>query len=66
MLKDVFVNIVDLMQYRTDRQRARGVIKPRKFRTLKRLKEYSNKTGKYYNKEEAKAGMLRELLKILK
>lgn len=66
VLKKVFVNIVDLMQYRTDQQKGRGATKPQKFCTLKQLKEYSNKMAKYYSKEEAKAEMLRELLKVLK
>jgi len=65
-LREVFVNIVDLMQYRMDRQRGMPGQKPRKFRTLKQLSEYSREHGKYYNKEEAKAEMLRELLKVLK
>ena len=64
-LKGVFVNIVDLMQYRTDRQKRRFTGKPQKFQTLKRLKEYSLEKGKYYRKEDAKAEMLRELLKVL-
>ena len=64
-LKEVFVNIVDLMQYRTDHQKGRFARKPRKFRTLEQLKEYSDQEGKYYSKEHAKAEMLRELLKVL-
>jgi hypothetical protein len=66
-LKDVFVNIVDLMQYRTDRRhQGRGARKPRKFESLEQLRKYSEQEGKYYNKQEAKAEMLRELLKVLK
>ena len=64
-LKEVFVNIVDLMQYRTDHQKGRFALKPPKFRTLEQLKEYSDQEGKYYSKEHAKAEMLRELLKVL-
>jgi hypothetical protein len=65
-LREVFVNIVDLVQYRKDRQQRRGASKPRTFRTLGQLKQYASNTGKYYNKENAKAEMLRELLKELK
>ena len=64
-LRGIFVNIVDLMQYRTDRKRGRDIRKPRKFRTLKQLKDYSHEAGKFYNKEEAKADLLRELLRVL-
>lgn len=65
-LKEVFVNIVDLMQYRMDRQSGRTAQRPRMFDTLEELSEYSNTHRKYYNKEEAKAEMLRELLKVLR
>ena len=61
-LKTVFVNIVDLMEYRRRGRRGR---KPRKFMTLEQLKEYSSEERKYYPKETAKAEMLRELLKEL-
>jgi len=61
-LRTVFVNIVDLMQYRRDRRRGR---KPERFDNLEQLKQYSSDHGKYYPKESAKAEMLRELLKIL-
>ena len=64
-LKEVFVNIVDLMQYRTDRQKGRGASKPRKFQSLAQLRKYSEQSEKYYPKKEAKAEMLRELLKVL-
>jgi len=64
-LKEVFVNIVDLMQYRTDRQKGRLARKPRKFGSLEELSAYSQGSQKYYNREEAKAEMLRELLKVL-
>jgi hypothetical protein len=61
-LRDVFVNIVDLMQYRRDRRKGQ---KPERFDNLEELKEYSQDCGKYYPKESAKAEMLRELLKVL-
>jgi len=65
-LKEVFVNIVDLMQYRTDRRhQGRVARKPRKFNSLEQLRKYSEQEGKYYSKQEAKAEMLRELLKVL-
>ena len=64
-LKEVFVNIVDLMQYRTDLQKRKFTRKPRKFQTLEQLREYSDQEGKYYSKTDAKAEMLRELLKVL-
>jgi hypothetical protein len=65
VLRRSFVNIVDLMQYRADRKGRRVATKPRKFRTLNELKQYSRSSGKYYAKEEAKAEMLRELLRVL-
>lgn len=64
-LREVFVNIVDLMQYRKDRQMGLPGKKPTKFRTLAKLKNYSASTEKYYPRMEAKAQMLRELLKEL-
>src|SRR5271154_3813356 len=36
-LKEVYVNIVDLMQYRPDHRKRRFARKPRKFRTLEQL-----------------------------
>jgi len=65
VLRKIFVNIVDLMQYRMDRQSRRAARKPEKFRNLGQLKNYCLKTEKYYGKKEAKAEMLRELLKVL-
>lgn len=65
LLRGVFVNIVDLMQYRTDRHRRRAARKPEKFRTLRQLRKYCQETGKYYSKKEAKAETLRVLLKVL-
>ena len=61
-LRTIFVNIVDLMQYRRDGRTGR---KPRRFNDVENLKEYSLSHGKYYPKESAKAEMLRELLKVL-
>jgi hypothetical protein len=61
-LKAVFVNIVDLMQYRRN---GREGEKPKRFHNLKGLKKYSEDCRKYYPKESAKAEMLRELLKVL-
>jgi hypothetical protein len=58
-LRKVFVNIVDLMQYRLNGRRGE---KPRRFKSLRGLKEYSFNCNKYYSKERAKAEMLRELL----
>jgi hypothetical protein len=64
-LREVFVNIVDLVQYRKDLEQGREASKPRTFRTLGQLRHYASNTGKYYPKENAKAEMLRELLKEL-
>jgi hypothetical protein len=63
VLREVFVNIVDLMQYRKDCQHGKRASKPQKFRSLKQLSQYTRNEEKYYNKENAKAEMLRELLK---
>jgi hypothetical protein len=64
-LKEVFVNIVDLVQYRKDRKRGLRARTPTKFDSLEELREYSAVEEKYYPKENAKAEMLRELLKEL-
>ena len=64
-LKGVFVNIVDLIQYRQDKGRGMKAKKPRKFCDLKELKEYSAHNRKYYPLQEAKSEMLNELLKVL-
>jgi hypothetical protein len=61
-LSKVFVNIVDLMEYRRKGRRRR---KPKQFADLEELREYSHDTKKYYPKENAKAEMLRVLLKVL-
>lgn len=64
-LKGVFVNIVDLVQYRRDRQIGLRGNEPTKFDSLEELREYSEDSGKYYPRKNAKAQMLRELLKEL-
>ena len=61
-LRAVFVNIVDLMQYRRNGRRGR---KPELFGTVEELRIYSVAHKKFYSKENAKAEMLRELLKVL-
>jgi len=65
MLKGVFVNIVDLVQYRRDRDRGVVARKPRKFGSLEALRRYSEEESKYYPKDNAKSEMLRELLQVL-
>jgi hypothetical protein len=60
-LKAVFVNIVDLMQYRRNGKEGGA----KRFHNLKGLKKYSQQYGKYYPKETAKAEMLQKLLKVL-
>ena len=65
MLKGVFVNIVDLVQYRRDRDRGVMTRKPRKFGTLEELRRYSEEERKYYPRDNAKSEMLRELLQVL-
>jgi hypothetical protein len=64
-LKAVYVNIVDLVQYR--RERRNGTINEtvRRFGSLEQLKDYSSQNQKWYPKATAKAEMLRVLLKIL-
>jgi hypothetical protein len=62
-LKGVFVNIVDLMQYRKDQKGGSRVKRPRKFANLEELRQYSKSEGKYYPLQAAKSEMLRELLK---
>jgi hypothetical protein len=64
-LTSVFVNIVDLVQYRKDRRAGRWSPKATRFRNLHDLKKYSMDEKKWYPKETAKAEMLRDLLKIL-
>jgi hypothetical protein len=64
-LSSVFVNIVDLMQYRHDRNAGRWAEPARLFESLEDLQEYSEKERKWYPKQSAKAEMLRELLKVL-
>src|SRR5579859_820850 len=65
-LKGVYVNIVDLVQYRKDRKAGRRYTRPRQFRNLKELSDYSNDEKKWYPVESAKAEMLKELLKVLR
>jgi len=61
-LSGVFVNIVDLVQYRRDK-RAGGNPKPvTLFHTREELVEYTRSTGRFYPTENARAAMLRVLL----
>jgi len=64
-LRAVYVNIVDLMQYRKDRAAGRRADLPPLFGSLEELSEYSDNEKKWYPRETAKAEMLRELLKVL-
>jgi hypothetical protein len=64
-LRKVYVNIVDLVQYRKDKRHRRRARKVTKFDTLDELSDYSTSTWKWYPRETAKAEMLRELLKVL-
>jgi hypothetical protein len=61
-LKVVFVNIVDLMQYRRNGKKGS---KPERFPDLKGLKKYSLERKKYYPLDSAKAEVLQVLLKVL-
>jgi hypothetical protein len=61
-LRQVFVNIVDLVEYRRNGRKGQ---KPKRFPSLKKLKGYCKVEVKYYRKERAKAEMLRVLLKQL-
>jgi hypothetical protein len=64
-LRNVYVNIVDLVQYRIDRRARRRATRPIRFDSLEELSVYTEETKKWYPRETAKAEMLRELLKIL-
>jgi hypothetical protein len=64
-LREVFVNIVDLVQYRRECQMGLRAKKPRIFNSLQGLRDYSESKEKYYPRKDAKAEMLRELLKVL-
>jgi len=64
-LSKVYVNIVDLVQYRKDKRRGKPAQPPALFGSLEELKEYSKENGKWYPRESAKAEMLRVLLKTL-
>lgn len=64
-LKGVFVNIVDLTQYRRDIRAGERARKPTLFRSLRALRDYSTAQQKWYPPETAKSEMLRELLKVL-
>jgi hypothetical protein len=60
----VFVNIVDLVQYRKERRAGKYPDRVEKFSTLKELKQYSTREKKWYPPEAAEAEMLKELLKV--
>jgi|SRR5579862_972384 len=62
-LKEVNVNIVDLVQYRRDKRAGRYAEKPIIFESEEDLKEYSEKEDKIYPLESARSDMLRVLLK---
>jgi hypothetical protein len=64
-LAGVFVNIVDLTQYRMDTRAGGWVSRPLLHRDLEALKNYSNKEQKWYPTENARSEMLRVLLKVL-
>jgi hypothetical protein len=64
-LSAVFVNIVDLVQYRKNKRARRGATPVTLFDSLSDLQNYSEGSKKWYPKQTAKAEMLRELLKVL-
>jgi hypothetical protein len=64
-LAGVFVNIVDLTQYRMDRRAGRWVSRPLLHTDLEALRSYSNKEKKWYPPENTQSEMLRVLLKVL-
>lgn len=64
-LSQVYVNIVDLVQYRKDKRAGRFAEPPQLFDSLEELSEYSISSRKWYPRQNAKAEMLRELLKVL-
>jgi hypothetical protein len=64
-LAGVFVNIVDLTQYRMDRRAGRGVSRPLLHNDLEASRNYSNREKKWYPTENARSEMLRILLKVL-
>jgi hypothetical protein len=64
-LSTVFVNIVDLTQFRRERRAGRTHAQITLFNDLEELQSYSSKNQKWYPKEAAKAEMLRVLLKVM-
>jgi hypothetical protein len=65
-LRRVYVNIVDLTQYRRDRRSGGIPQTPRLHRNRNELAEYSKAEKKYYPLENAKSEMLRVLLHDLR
>jgi hypothetical protein len=64
-LATIYVNIVDLVQYRRNKREGRRLRPVRLFNNLQELREYTFAQQKWYPRETAKAEMLRELLKVL-
>jgi hypothetical protein len=60
----VFVNIVDLVQYRKDRKSGNYHSRVRLFANLEELQQYCKEERKWYPPEAAEAEMLKELLKV--
>ena len=63
-LRNVHVNIVDLIQYRTDKREGRKATRPQLFRDQRELEDYTNREDKFYPKSNARTQILRELLKV--
>lgn len=64
-LSTVFVNIVDLTQFRREKRAGREPAPITLFSDLAELQTYSTENQKWYPKGAAKAEMLRVLLKVL-
>jgi len=63
-MKKVYVNIVDLIQYRKNKRECKSQGPLTMFDNLEELKSYTEREKKHYPSENAKAELLRELLKI--
>ena len=64
-LSGVYVNIVDLVQYRKDKSVGRNPEPVTLFHSKEELAEYTKSTKKFYPTQNAKADMLRALLVVV-
>jgi len=61
-LKKLHVNLVDVIQYRWDRQEGRGTRRVEKFRSRDLAKQAAEEDGKFVSADIGKIGVLRHLL----